>query len=130
MVQVTDPSRWGRAVGWQDAPVSVRIAPEWRTGPFWITRGSDPSIVDNATPRDVVAGFGVSAELAAEIDEWDAEFQRIWDPDDPASAEFPSAEAEARWEERGRLLARRLAAELGPQVRVSYYDDVIQPGTG
>lgn len=109
---------------------AVRVAPEWRTGPFWIITGVNPSTPTNAAPRDTAARFGVSADRAAGIGPWDAEFRQIWGSDDPVSAEFPSAEAEARWEERGRRLAERLAVELGPRVRVRYHDEVIRPGVG
>ncbi|QIZ35896.1 hypothetical protein [Saccharopolyspora sp. ASAGF58] len=107
--------------------LSVRISAEWRTGPLWVTTSGD-RFEDNAEPEDLAEKFGVSVELVAELNEWDDEFQQIWDPADPASAEFPSEEAEVRWEERGRRLAEKLAAELGPTVRVSYYKEIIQAG--
>ncbi|MDA3624412.1 hypothetical protein OU415_03120 [Saccharopolyspora sp. WRP15-2] len=105
------------------------MAPEWRAYPCW-TITSDDAVRDNPPYSALSKDCGVSDSLLRELDEWDEEFQAIWDPNDPASAAFPSEEAENRWVERGKELARELAAELGPDVRVTYghEKELIQPG--
>ncbi|MFD0921236.1 hypothetical protein [Saccharopolyspora rosea] len=72
--------------------------------------------------------FAVSSQLTQEIAEWDREFQQIFDPEDPLSSDFPDEATEQRWRERGRQLAGRLAEELGPHVRVTYFKEVVQQG--
>lgn len=108
---------------------SVRIRPEWRTDPLWITRNTDDLADNNASPEYLSEAYGLTQKLAEEIRKWDDEFQSIWDPSDPASAEFPSSETESRWLKQGQNLAKKLAEELGPNVRVSYYKKIIQAGT-
>ncbi|MDA3643701.1 hypothetical protein LZ318_12340 [Saccharopolyspora indica] len=109
--------------------IEVHLAAEWRAYPYWLTRSDDTTSID-FPPSELEQKYGVSSSLLAEIEEWDDEFQAIWDPADPASAEFPSPEIERQWVDHGRKLAHRLAAELGPDVRVTYRHkkEVIQPG--
>lgn len=104
----------------------VRLSPEWPNQyPVWITRADGPDPED--TPVEQLRErYGVAARLSADIDEWDREFQAIYDPDDPRESAFPDEEAMHRWYARGRELAERLAIEFGPTVRV----EVVRMGGG
>ncbi|MER7011247.1 hypothetical protein ABT324_07450 [Saccharopolyspora sp. NPDC000359] len=106
----------------------LRLAPEWQGFPISIHKTTS-EYPDYLSPESLSEEFGISAILAKEIDEWDDEFQDIWDPADPASAEFPSPEARKRWIARGRQLAHQLAGELGHTAQVDYFRETIQPGT-
>jgi hypothetical protein len=97
----------------------VRINAEYLCYPTWVTRPEDGEV--NPDPRHL----GISEDLAAALDAWSEEFDAIFPADDPGSAAFPSAGAEAAFHDRGRGLAARVAAEL-PGVDVSYFD----PGSG
>ncbi|MFE9746397.1 hypothetical protein ACFYOT_15950 [Saccharothrix saharensis] len=98
--------------------VLVRVAPEWVCFPFWV-RTTDEALADNCSAERLVAEFGAPAELAAAIDEWDDEFQAVYDRDDPASSGFPDEATTVEWHERGERLAERLAAALS--VRVEFH---------
>jgi hypothetical protein len=91
--------------------ITVRLAPEWVTGPLWVYRTGEPA-PDNYSPEEFATEFDLPADLVADLDAWDAEFQAVYDDDDPAGSEFPSEAAMTAWEERGEQLARRLAAAL------------------
>ena len=93
----------------------VRINAEYLCYPTWVTRPEDGEV--NPDPRHL----GISEDLAAALDAWSEEFDAIFPADDPGSAAFPSAGAEAAFYDRGRGLADRVAAEL-PGVDVSYFD--------
>jgi len=93
------------------AVTSVRLAPEWGTDPLWVDS-------DNWGVEETAAELALPADLVARIMRWDDEFQDVYDPDDPGGSDFPDAETETRWRERGRELARELAAVLGPKVEV------------
>jgi hypothetical protein len=84
-----------------DRAALVKLAPEWGTGPLWV----------DGEYRDL-DDFGLSDALVALIEQWDEEFQSIYDPDDPAASSFPDEETERRWLDRGRELAGRIGPEV------------------
>lgn len=73
----------------------IRLAPQWRQRPLW---------VDGV--RTGPAEFGLSAELAQRIEEWDAEFHLV----QPAG--FGDTRSLRRWLDQGRELAREIAPEV------------------
>jgi hypothetical protein len=79
----------------------VKLAPEWGTGPLWVD-GEYRELDD----------FGMADWLIARIEQWDGEFQAIYNPDDPPSSTFPDARTERRWLDQGRELAREIAPEV------------------
>jgi hypothetical protein len=84
-----------------DRTALVKLAPEWGTGPLWVD-GEYRNLDD----------FGLSDELVALIEQWDEEFQAIYDPDDPPASSFPDEETTRRWLDRGRELAGRIGPEV------------------
>ena len=84
-----------------DDTALVKLGPEWGTGPLWVD-GEYRELND----------FGLSDGLVALIEQWDGEFQAIYDPDDPPASRFPDEVAEQRWLDRGRELAREIAPEV------------------
>lgn len=111
----------------KDRLVTVCVYAEWRAYPCWETTAEEPTPTDVPSSR-MSSDYGVSKSLLQELDDWNEEFQQLLNPSDPASTEFPSEAAKQRWKERGRELTKRLAEELGPHVRVTYFKEVIQPG--
>jgi hypothetical protein len=104
----------------------VRLSPEWPNQyPVWITLRDDPDPEDTPV-EELPQRYGISDRLCAEIDEWDREFQAIYRADDPRESAFPDEATTHRWYARGRELADRLAAELGPAVPV----EVVRIGGG
>src|SRR6185436_9985753 len=91
--------------------LSVRMAPEWVTDCLWILRTGDV-IRLNYAPERLVADYGVPADLVTAIEEWDAEFQAVFNADDPPSGGFPDERTTLAWQARGERLAERLAAAL------------------
>ncbi|GAA1295617.1 hypothetical protein [Saccharothrix xinjiangensis] len=98
--------------------VSVRLAAEWTTDPLWVSKGDDP-IPANYSAQRLRSDFGVPAELASAIDAWDAEFQSVYNRDDPAESGFTDESVADAWDERGQRLAEALAGALG--VRVEFH---------
>lgn len=84
-----------------DRTALVKLAPEWGTGPLWV----------DGEYRDL-DDFGLSDELMALIEQWNEEFQAIYDADDPPASSFPDEETERRWLDRGRELAGRIGPEV------------------
>mgnify|MGYP007039430892 CR=1 FL=1 len=104
----------------------VRLWPEWYNQ--YPVRIDMP---EYDVPRDIpteelTERFGVPADIVAEIDAWDREWQEIYRPDDPRESGFDDAETMHRWYDRGLRVARRLAAELGPGIPV----EVVKAGGG
>jgi hypothetical protein len=90
---------------------SVRLAPEWGTDPLWVDG-------DNWGVEETAAELALPADLVERIERWDEQYQDLYDPEDPAGSGFPDTAAETRWQERGRQLARELAAAVGPGIEV------------
>ncbi|MFF0967204.1 hypothetical protein ACFYWA_18630 [Streptomyces sp. NPDC003283] len=84
--------------------------------PLWLF-GEDLGDTD---PRD--ARFGLSDELVNRLDTWAEVYEGILVFDDPARSGFPSPEAKSRWVNEGHAIAADLAAELGPDWTVRYFD--------
>jgi hypothetical protein len=108
--------------------LSVRLAPEWVTDCLWVFRTGDV-IRENYAPELLVADYGVPADLVAAVEEWDAEFQAVFNADDPMSGGFPDERTALAWRVRGERLAERLAAVLRVPVEfhVTGYDRVVTP---
>lgn len=97
----------------------LRIMPEYECYSFWVFDGT---IHENTDPAET----GISEDLASAIEAWEEEYEDTYVPDDPASSGFESDEAKAEFNETGRALARRVAAELGSGWEVDYFDVVAQ----
>lgn len=81
--------------------------------PLWTHGGPGTVNLDPAT-------LPITPELAAALLRWADEYDGTLDRDDPASSGFPDPAVENAFYERGAVLARRLAGELGRQV--VYFD--------
>jgi hypothetical protein len=104
----------------------VQLSPEWPNQyPAWITLSDIPDPEDTSV-EELRERYGVAAQLCAEIDEWDREFQAIYRPDDPRESAFPDQATMHRWYARGLELAEWLAVEFGPTVAV----EVVRMGGG
>lgn len=105
----------------RDDIIDIKLAPEWVTDYLWVHRKTDPApLVLRAFGLREEFDFPLSDSLCNDLDEWDREFQAIYVPADPRESAFPSEEAERQWEARGRELAGRLAAAVGPDFTVVY----------
>ncbi|MEV6955683.1 hypothetical protein [Streptomyces sp. NPDC051183] len=96
---------------------AVRVLADYRSHPLWLT-GAD---VGDIAPDDPV--LGLTPELAGELGRWAEAYDATLDQDDPAESGFPTEEAEAAFVRTGEALARRVAAELGPAWKVTYFDE-------
>ncbi|MEV5572339.1 hypothetical protein AB0L06_20025 [Spirillospora sp. NPDC052269] len=74
--------------------------------------------LDNVAPDT----FPISPGLAESLDHWADEFDGILNEDDPASSDFATPDDERRFNDQGRNLAQRLAREMGPEYKVTYFD--------
>ncbi|MEU5695476.1 hypothetical protein [Actinosynnema sp. NPDC020468] len=91
--------------------IELHLSPEWVTGPLWaVVEGGE--LPDNYSPEDFGEEFGLPADLVADVDAWDGEFQAVFDSADPMSGGFAEEDVADRWYARGEELAHRLAAAL------------------
>jgi len=95
-----------------------RMYVSWQCWPLWETDTAGG--VQDLDPRSI----GISDELALAVIDWAAEFDAIFDVAYPPDTKWPSEADERRWVDRGRELAVRIEAELGPHVRVKYEEEV------
>lgn len=93
----------------------VRVAADYYCWPTWVDNGT---VFENADPRTLP----ISAEVADALHQWAEEYDATLNQDYPPDSSFPTPEAEAQWVEQGRVLAQRLAKELGGSARVTYFD--------
>ena len=92
------------------------IMPEYECYSFWATDGTTSGIHDNVAAESL----GLSAPLVADIAAWENAYESTYVPSDPASSGFRSAAAEEAFRLAGRVLADRVAAELGSGWSVVY----------
>lgn len=103
---------------WAVAEVAkIRLSSEWGARPTWVLDADGD--LDDVAPAEL----GLSTELTADIEAWDAEFQAFYNGDDPGSSSgFPTTGAESSWIARGKALSERIAEELcGPPVEFRYH---------
>jgi hypothetical protein len=93
----------------------IRVMAEYECFPVWIIRGTETL---NPPPEDL----GVGQDLAADLRRWAADFDSTFNPDDPLSSGFQEANDEEEFNERGRGLAHRVAAAVGSEFQVAYFD--------
>lgn len=105
---------------------TLRIAAEYMCFPTWVV--AEHGGLENPDPADV----GLPDDVAADLMAWSDEYDAIYPEDDPGSAAFSSAKAEASFYERGRALAQRAADVVSDRFTVVYRDrrgdgDVVVP---
>ena len=84
---------------------------DYQSFPLW---GEATNIDPTALP--------ISAELAAALQQWAADFDATLDHDYPPDSGFPDEQAEQEFRDRGQALADRLAAELGGDYTIMYIE--------
>lgn len=94
---------------------AVKVMAEYESFPLWRTNSGGPANIDPAS-------LPISDELAQALLDWADSYDRTLDRDDPLSSGFPDAAAENYFYAQGEQLARQLAAELGPNYAVEYFD--------
>ncbi|KAA5831131.1 hypothetical protein ABT337_33170 [Saccharopolyspora hirsuta] len=111
----------------QSAVLQVRMVIDWEQDPFWISERPDPTSfpVSAAGLREYC---DISDELVEQIDQWHGEWIALLDREYPPDTEFPSPEAEAEWERRGRELAERVAVLFAPHIRFEHSGRVLRSG--
>jgi hypothetical protein len=92
------------------------IMPEYECHSFWATDGTTSGIHDNVSAESL----GLSAGLIADVAAWEAAYEATYVPSDPASSGFRSAAEDEAFRVTGRMLADRVAAELGSGWSVVY----------
>ncbi|APU13923.1 MULTISPECIES: hypothetical protein [Actinoalloteichus] len=100
--------------------VVVDLLAGWDMGPFYYHVEDDPGGFDYSVEQ---AGefLRLPAELIRELKSWDDELQATYDEDGDGESEFPSAELEEAWRERGKVLAARIKQESPVVARVNYW---------
>lgn len=93
----------------------LRVLLDYRCYPTWIVHPDGGE--DNPAPQEL----GLPDDLAADLNAWSDEFDAIFQ-EDPSVPIFPSAQAQAAFDARGRRLAERVASTAGDRYRVTYYD--------
>jgi hypothetical protein len=94
---------------------TIKVMAEYESFPLWRTNSDGPANIDPAS-------LPVSRELAQALLDWADSYDRTLDRDDPLASGFPDAAAEDDFYTQGDRLARQLAAELGAQYAVEYFD--------
>jgi hypothetical protein len=98
----------------------IKVMHDYQCYPLWVWRDGD-DLPDNDSPADL----GLSPSLVGRLEAW-----RLWGESrlnlaDPHDSRDVSPPEEAAFDAEGRLLARRVAAEL-PGAAVWYFND--EPG--
>ena len=83
--------------------------------PLWLERPDGVSNVDPADPE-----LDLSRPLATALIAWSDDYDRTYDPTDPAVGGLGSGTA--GFNTRGRELSQELADALGPRYSVTYVD--------
>ena len=96
--------------------MQIRVMPDYDCAPLWWDQGE----VGNIRPEEL----GLSNGLCTELWAWAATFDATLVRDDPIKSGFDSDADERAFDERGRSLSKRVAAELGEEARVRYWRDV------
>ncbi|APU17924.1 hypothetical protein [Actinoalloteichus fjordicus] len=92
-------------------------------GPFYYDAGDAHTWGTNHVIEDAGEFLGPSMSLINDLTDWDNEFQSIYNSDDPRESNFPSAEAEVNWIEKGKELAVRIKRESPVVTSVDYQAD-------
>jgi hypothetical protein len=95
----------------------IKVMHDYRCYPLWVLR-DDEDLPADESPSDL----GVSTSLAGRFEAW-----RLWGESrlnfaDPHDSRVVSRQEDEAFDEEGRRLTRRLAAEL-PGAVVWYHDD-------
>jgi hypothetical protein len=90
---------------------------DWRVDPLWVSVDND--VPENCSTGDIAEYVSFSAELLADIAEWNDRMQNTYRDDAPQDSGLRD-EAEQKFIADGRELARRLKQEVGPGIRVEY----------
>lgn len=92
----------------------LRLFPEIQCWPTWVRNGDS---VDNVKPADLPISSELADALVHWSDKWDATYDLVNDPGNPA---FPSEDAEREFWREGEYFARKLGDELGSEWVVEY----------
>jgi hypothetical protein len=92
------------------------IMPEYECHAFWATDGTTSGVHDNVSADSL----GLSPTLVAAVTAWEAAYAATYSPADPASSGFMDDAAEETFRGVGKLLAERVARELGTGWDVVY----------
>jgi hypothetical protein len=84
----------------------LRISPEGISEHFWLIEDNRPPAVIEPDDLDL------SDDLLDRIEAWSDAFDAIFDPADPKSSRFSSAEAEVVWRAEGQMIAAAIRDEL------------------
>ena len=99
-----------------DATPTLRMFAEYECYPLWVSLPDGGE--DNPDPHDL----GLPGDLADDLVGWADDFDATFPEDDPGSAAFPDAAAEAAFYDRGLELARRVARSVAGRYTVTYHD--------
>jgi hypothetical protein len=83
-------------------PSCLRLAPEYQCWPLW-----DDESGTNVNPDRL----GLSADLVARIERWDAVYQKCYRPDDPMSSGFQDVAEERFWADESEVIWDTLCEE-------------------
>lgn len=95
--------------------VRVRVMAEYESYPLW-QEGRNG--VTNISPESL----GLPVELAAQLEAWARDFDSTLDLGDPARSGFTDPSLERVFYARGLVLAKGVAAALGEEAEVVFYD--------
>lgn len=98
--------------------IIIKLRVEWHAGPFSVV--IDDSPYDDYQVEEIHEVVSLSDELTAAISEWNEKFQSISNAAATQDSDMQIGEAEKKFNEEGRELARRIKREVPPHVIVSY----------
>jgi hypothetical protein len=84
----------------------LRISPEGIGTHFWLVPEGKPAVPIEPDDLDL------SDDLLDRIEAWSDAFDAIFDPADPKSSRFASAEAEVVWRAEGQMIVAEIRDEL------------------
>jgi hypothetical protein len=91
----------------------IKVMPDYECSPLW---WDEPDRVGNIRPEEL----GLSETLAADVWAWAAIFDAALNDEEPRFSDFLSEAEREDFDEKGRLLTARIAAELGSTASVRF----------
>lgn len=97
----------------------IKVMADYECAPLWWDE-LNPERMGDIRPE----ALGLSEALCDDLWAWVGAYDATLVRHDPVRSGFPSQADERAFDERGRGLARRVAAELGHAARVRYWRDL------
>lgn len=99
---------------------TIRIRPEFGSGPLWWHKSSDPNNVGMIEPDEL----SISKEIKKRLLHWQVWYQSIYDSEYPPDSHFRNQKEIEAFEQEGVEIWKILQSEIGDMYYISYFSIV------